>query len=72
MRQRRGWTEALLEREYGVLYDEIASVVRRRLPEGAGDAALPLEVIERLVARARDVAVAALRRAAESETAAGG
>jgi signal transduction histidine kinase len=65
MRQRRGWTDAQLVHEYAILGEEIAAVVRRRVPEGAGDLALALGVLGRLVERARATGLAALRRAAE-------
>jgi PAS domain S-box-containing protein len=67
MRHRRGWTESLLVREYEILREEIGAVVRRRVPEGAGDVSLALEVLDRLVDRAAAIGQAALRRAAESE-----
>ncbi|HEX6536467.1 MAG TPA: ATP-binding protein [Gemmatimonadaceae bacterium] len=66
MRQRRGWTEAQLGREYGILLEQIASVVRRDGDEGRRDISLALDVIGRLIERARATGVAALRRAAES------
>lgn len=67
MRQRRGWTESQLAHEYAILGEELAAAVRRRVPEGAGDVSLALEVLARLIERARATGLAALRRAAESE-----
>ncbi|HEX5831253.1 MAG TPA: ATP-binding protein [Gemmatimonadaceae bacterium] len=67
MRQHRGWTEAQLEREYTILGEEIAAAVRRGGVEGEGDVSLALEVLGRLIERARATGVAALRRAAASE-----
>ena len=67
MRQRRGWNEAQLDREYVILDDEIAAVVRRRVPEGMGDVTLALDVLHRLVERAHGIGVNALRRAAEAK-----
>jgi hypothetical protein len=66
MRQRRGWTEEQLAHEYAILGEEMAAVVRRRAPGDTGDPSFALEVLERLVERARASGLAALRRAAES------
>jgi signal transduction histidine kinase len=65
MRQRRGWTEAQLAREYEILGEEIAAQVRTRVPEGAGDDTLALEVLGRLIQRATAIGIAALRRTGE-------
>lgn len=67
MRQRRGWTEEHLEHEYAILDEEIAGVVRRSVNEATGDVSLALDVLHRLVERARVVGVGALRRSAEGE-----
>jgi signal transduction histidine kinase len=72
MRQHGGWTEAQLEREYTILGEEIAAAVRRGGMEGGGDVSLALEVLGRLIERARAAGVAALRRSAASEDAQGG
>jgi len=69
MRQRRGWTEAQLEREYAILGEEVAAAVRRRVPDGTGDVSLALEVLARLLDRACANGLAALRRGAETENA---
>ncbi|HEU4563692.1 MAG TPA: ATP-binding protein [Gemmatimonadaceae bacterium] len=68
MRQRRGWTEAQLTREYDILGEEIAVVVRRSGGGGGGDTSLALDILRRLIERARVTGLAALRRAAESAT----
>ncbi|MES2524808.1 MAG: ATP-binding protein [Gemmatimonadota bacterium] len=69
MRQRRGWTEAQLAHEYEISLEEIEGLVRQRVAEGAGDVSFALEVLGRLVERARAHGVAALRRAAEGDDA---
>ena len=71
MRQRRGWTEAQLEREYAILKEEMHSVVRRRT-EADGDLRFALGVLERMIERAYMAGLAALRRAAESYQVNGG
>jgi hypothetical protein len=65
MRQRRGWTEAEIAREYAILGEEVAAVVRRRAAEHPGDVSLALDVLGRLLERARDTGLASARRAAE-------
>jgi signal transduction histidine kinase len=67
MRHRHGWGVPELSREYEILSDEIAAVVRLAAPSDSGDASVALDVLDRIVERARVIAVAALRRAAESE-----
>jgi PAS domain S-box-containing protein len=65
MRQRRGWTDAQLSREYTILGEEIAAAVSRRAADGAEDVSVALDVLGRLIERARALGLAALRRAAE-------
>jgi signal transduction histidine kinase len=65
MRQARGWTEAQFDREYDILGAELAAAVHRGGSEGEGDASFALEVLGRLMERARGHGRAALRRAAE-------
>ena len=72
MRQQRGWTEAQLAREYEIVGEEIAAVARRSTVEAAGDVSFALEVLDRLVERARAASIAALRRAAEGGDGRGG
>ncbi|MHB1223369.1 MAG: ATP-binding protein [Gemmatimonadaceae bacterium] len=67
MRRRHGWTDEQLTRECVILGEEVAAVVRQRVPEGTGDVSFALDVLARLVERARTLALAALRRAMESE-----
>ena len=66
-RQRRGWTDAQLEREYAILAEELEHLVQRviRESDGAGDATTVLEVLRRLMARAADTARRALRYATQ-------
>ncbi|HEU4632165.1 MAG TPA: GAF domain-containing sensor histidine kinase [Gemmatimonadaceae bacterium] len=66
MRQARGWTEAQLVREYAILAEELTAAVRRGGVAGAGDVSLAVEVLDRLIDRARATGLAALRRNAES------
>ena len=72
MRQRRGWSEAEIGREYEILGEELAAAVAGRVPEGAGDASLARDVLARLVDRARAVALASARRTAEAGEPGGG
>jgi PAS domain S-box-containing protein len=65
MRQRRGWTEQQLSREYEIVAEEIAAVVRRREPGLDSETTLALDILGRLIERARASGLAALRRAAE-------
>ncbi|HEX6630435.1 MAG TPA: ATP-binding protein, partial [Gemmatimonadaceae bacterium] len=65
-RYRIGWTEAALMREYEILDEEIAALVRRHLPEERGDASTALEVLHRLVARAAATSARAFRQAEQS------
>ncbi|HEX6630082.1 MAG TPA: ATP-binding protein, partial [Gemmatimonadaceae bacterium] len=69
MRRRRGWTEAQLEREYTILGEELVAAVCRGATAGIGDVSLAVEVVGRLLERARANGLAALRRTAESEAA---
>lgn len=66
MRQRRGWTEAEIAREYEIVGEEIAAVVRRAA-ERSGDVALALDVLGRLVERGRDNGLASARRTAQNQ-----
>ncbi|HEU4628131.1 MAG TPA: ATP-binding protein [Gemmatimonadaceae bacterium] len=61
-RCRLGWTEAALAREYEILDEEIAALVRRQLPEDRGDATTALEVLRRLVSRAATTSARAFRQ----------
>lgn len=63
-RHRQGWTEDQLEREYAILGEELEALVRRRVPDGTGDASTALGVLRRLVERAAVTARRALRHAA--------
>ncbi|MFL5574374.1 MAG: sensor histidine kinase, partial [Gemmatimonadaceae bacterium] len=63
-RQRQGWTDEQLAREYAILGEEIEALVRRHVPDGTGDASTALEVLQRLVGRAAATARRALRLAA--------
>jgi hypothetical protein len=53
-------------REYEILDEEIAALVRRHLPEERGDASTALEVLHRLVARAAAASARAFRQAEQS------
>jgi signal transduction histidine kinase len=66
-RQRRGWTDAQLEREYAILGEELEYLVQRVIREGdgPGDATTALEVLHRLMGRAADTARRALRYATQ-------
>ena len=66
MRERRDFTEEQLAHEYEILLEEITAAVRRRVPEQAGDASFALGILERLVMRARELGLAAFRRAREA------
>ena len=65
MRERREFTEAQLEREYQILHEEITAAVRRLVPDGTGDMTFALGVLERLVARARELGLESFRRERE-------
>ncbi|HYW31532.1 MAG TPA: ATP-binding protein, partial [Gemmatimonas sp.] len=65
MRQRRGWSEAQLEREYAITQEAIEELVRAHAAESSLDVSFALDVLGRLVERARAHGVAALRRTAE-------
>ena len=69
MRERREFTEEQVEHEYRILLEEIESVVRRLVPQGAGDVSFALSVLERLVERARELGLAAFRREREMRVA---
>jgi hypothetical protein len=60
-RHRLGWTESALRREYAILAEEVESLARRLGAdgEGAGDLDFALDVLRRLLARARDASFAA-------------
>lgn len=66
MRQRRGWNEQDLAREYAILSEEIAQTTRRCIPEGNGDISHALDMVDRLLDRAKATGIAALRRSAET------
>jgi hypothetical protein len=68
-RHRLGWSEAALDREYEILDEEIATLVRRHVPEEHGDVSTALEVLHRLVARAAETSARALRQAEQSSAA---
>ncbi len=58
-----GWTESQLAREFEILREETAGVVRDRVPDGAGDVSAALDVIARLLTRSADASHRAFRRA---------
>ena len=66
MRQRRGWSEEHLAREYEILTEEILALVDRKLGKEGHDLSIPLDMLRRLLERARITGSAALRRGAES------
>ena len=66
MRERRDFSEEQLAHEYEILLEEITAAVRRRVPEQPGDASFALSILERLVMRARELGLAAFRRAREA------
>ena len=66
MRERRDFTERQVAHEYDILLEEISTAVRRRVPDRGGDASFALGVLERLVTRAKELGIGALRRAREA------
>jgi signal transduction histidine kinase len=66
MRQRRTWTEEHLSREYDILAEEILGLIERRLGNKGHDLTVPIDMLQRLLDRARATGLAALRRGAES------
>ena len=60
-----GWTERQVRREYDILLEETEALVRRRVPEGTGDASTALDVLQRLLQRAAESSVRGYRRVAE-------
>jgi hypothetical protein len=63
-RHRIGWSEVHLRREYGILRDEIETLVRQTAATGGVDVGLALSVLHRLLARALDVSLRGWRHAA--------
>jgi signal transduction histidine kinase len=66
-RHRQGWTDEQLAREYAILAEELEALVRRRVPDGAGDVSTALDVLRRLVARATATGRRALRHARQAQ-----
>jgi signal transduction histidine kinase len=66
MRQRRTWTVENLSREYDILAEEILALIDRKLANKGHDLTVPLDMLRRLLDRARTTGLAALRRGAES------
>jgi PAS domain S-box-containing protein len=62
-----GWTERQIRREYDILLEETEALVRRRIPEGTGDASTALDVLRRLLQRAADASVRGYQRVAEGK-----
>jgi hypothetical protein len=65
MRQRREWSEEHLAREYDILTEEITALVDRKLANKGHDLTVPLDMLRRLLDRARSTGLAALRRGEE-------
>jgi hypothetical protein len=62
-RRRLGWTERQLARDYEILGEELEAIVRRRAPEGTGDAQAALDAVRQMLAWAREASGRAYRHA---------
>ncbi|MBC7789706.1 MAG: GAF domain-containing protein [Anaerolineae bacterium] len=64
MRHRQGWTAEQLERESGIMAEELEALIRRHVPEGVGDVTVALEVVRHLVEQGQAESAKAYRQAA--------
>jgi hypothetical protein len=64
MRHKQGWNDEQLERESVVVAEELAALLHRHVPEGAGDVTAALAVVRHLIEQARMQSVEAYRQAA--------
>ena len=67
-RHSQGWTEDAVRREHAILAEEVERAVRGRVRIRSGDADEAIRVLGRLIARASEVSVAALREASRQES----
>jgi PAS domain S-box-containing protein len=68
-RARLGWTDDALRREYAILGDEVAAAVRRALPLDPDAAEVATAALARLLDRAEQVSLEAIRAAGDDSAA---